>query len=45
VVGEKEASAGTVNVRKRSGGEQVSLPVEEFLAQARQLSSSRALTL
>ncbi len=45
VVGEKEAAAGTVNVRKRSGGEQVSSTIEEFLAQARQLSKSRALTL
>jgi threonyl-tRNA synthetase len=44
VVGEKEASSNSVNLRKRSG-EQVSLGVEELLQQARELMSSRSLTL
>jgi threonyl-tRNA synthetase len=44
VVGEKEASSGTVNLRKRTG-EQVSIAIEELLAQAKQLTRSRALTL
>jgi threonyl-tRNA synthetase len=45
VVGEKEASAGTVNLRKRSGGDQVVLPVEELIGQAKDLIRTRALTL
>jgi threonyl-tRNA synthetase len=45
VVGEKEASSGTVNLRKRSGGDQVSLQIEELMDQARELIRSRALTL
>jgi threonyl-tRNA synthetase len=45
VVGEKEASTGTVNLRRRTGGEQVTMPVEELIAQAKALISSRALTL
>jgi threonyl-tRNA synthetase len=44
VVGEKEASSGTVNLRKRTG-EQASIAIEELLAQAKQLTRSRALTL
>jgi threonyl-tRNA synthetase len=42
VVGEKEASSGTVSLRKRTGGDQGSLPVEELIELARQLSSTRA---
>ncbi len=45
VVGEKEASAGTVSVRKRSGGDQVVMPVEEFMRQAKALIDTRSLTL
>ncbi|HEX8620020.1 MAG TPA: threonine--tRNA ligase, partial [Thermoanaerobaculia bacterium] len=45
VIGEKEASSGTVNLRKRTGGDQVVLTVEELIAQARELISTRALTL
>jgi len=45
VVGEKEASSGTVSVRKRSGGEQEVLPVEEWIGRANALIASRALTL
>lgn len=45
VVGEKEAAAGTVNVRCRTGGDQVAMPVDELAAQARERISSRSLTL
>ena len=45
VVGEKEASANSVNVRKRSGGDQVAMSIEEFLAHTRSLLDSRSLTL
>ncbi|HSP15026.1 MAG TPA: threonine--tRNA ligase [Thermoanaerobaculia bacterium] len=45
VVGEKEASSGTVSLRKRTGGDQGSIPVEELLGQAIELMQSRALTL
>jgi len=44
-VGEKEASSGTVSLRKRSGGEQEVLPVEEWIGRANVLIASRALTL
>ena len=44
IVGEKEASSGTVSVRKRTGGDQGALPVDEVISQARQLIASRALT-
>jgi threonyl-tRNA synthetase len=33
VVGDKELEGGTLNIRRREGGDQVSLPVEQFLAQ------------
>ncbi|GAC1431292.1 MAG: threonine--tRNA ligase [Thermoanaerobaculia bacterium] len=45
VVGEKEASSGTVSVRKRTGGDQAVVSVEEFAAEARQLIAGRSLTL
>jgi threonyl-tRNA synthetase len=45
VVGEKEVAAGTVSVRKRTGGEQVSLSIDEFVAQARAVIAARSLTL
>jgi threonyl-tRNA synthetase len=45
VVGEKEAEAGTVSVRKRTGGEQAVISVEEFVAQALRLIGARSLTL
>ncbi len=45
IVGEKEASSGTVSLRKRTGGDQGSIKIEELLAQARELNRSRALTL
>jgi threonyl-tRNA synthetase len=44
VLGEKEATAGTVGLRKRNG-EQSTLTVEELLVQMRELIGSRALTL
>ena len=45
VVGEKEQAGGTVALRKRTGGDQGSVGVEELIDQARQLETSRALTL
>ncbi len=45
VVGEKEVSAGTVSVRKRTGGDQASVTVDEFVAEARRVIEARALTL
>ncbi len=45
VVGEKEASSGTVSLRKRTGGDQGSIAVEELITQAQQLIVSRSLTL
>ena len=45
VVGEKEAQAGTVAVRKRGAGDQGAVPVGEFVAAARGLIDSRSLTL
>ena len=33
VVGDKELEGGTLNIRRREGGDQVSLPIEQFLAQ------------
>ncbi|HJQ36823.1 MAG TPA: threonine--tRNA ligase [Thermoanaerobaculia bacterium] len=45
VVGEKEAAAGTVTLRKRSGGDQPTLSVEDVIAMAQELARTRALTL
>jgi threonyl-tRNA synthetase len=45
VVGEKEVAAGTVSVRKRSGGEQLSMSIDEFVAEARRGIAGRSLTL
>jgi threonyl-tRNA synthetase len=45
ILGEKEASSGTVSLRKRTGGDQGSIGIEELLGQAAQLIRSRALTL
>lgn len=45
VVGEKEVAAGSVSVRKRTGGDQVSMSVDEFVAEARRLIAARSLTL
>ena len=45
VVGEKEAEAGTVTVRKRTGGEQAVVTVEEFISDAQRLIRTRALNL
>src|SRR6266849_3266614 len=45
VVGEKEASSGTVSLRKRSGGDQGSMGVDQFISEARERISSRSLTL
>lgn len=45
IVGEKEASSGTLSLRKRTGGDQGSVTIDELVAQARQLIASRSLTL
>ena len=43
IVGEKEASSGTVSLRKRSGGDQGSVAVDEFISQAKEMTGSRTL--
>jgi len=45
VVGEKEAAAGTVTLRKRTGGDQPTVSVEELIAIAKEAVRLRALTL
>ena len=45
VVGEKEVSAGTVSVRRRTGGDQVSMSIDDFVAEARRVITARSLTL
>jgi threonyl-tRNA synthetase len=45
VVGEKEAAAGTVSLRLRTGGDQGSVPVEELIARAKELIGTRSLSL
>jgi threonyl-tRNA synthetase len=42
VVGDKELEAGTLNIRRREGGDQVSMAVDAFL---KQLSAESALPL
>src|SRR5262245_30650784 len=41
VVGEKEAAAGTVSVRLRHGGDAGTIPIEEFVAIAREAIAER----
>ncbi|MHB0968408.1 MAG: threonine--tRNA ligase [Thermoanaerobaculia bacterium] len=45
VVGEKEAEAGTVALRKRTGGDQGVISVDAVIEEAKRLISSRSLTL
>ena len=45
IVGEKEASSGSVSLRKRTGGDQGSISIEELIGTAKELIASRALTL
>jgi threonyl-tRNA synthetase len=45
IVGEKEAQSGTVTVRKRSGGDQAAISVEELIAVVKEQVRTRALTL
>ncbi len=45
IVGEKESSSGTVSLRKRTGGDQGAMSVDRFIAEAKELIVSRALTL
>ena len=45
VVGEKEASSGSVALRKRTGGDQGSLSVDEAITEMQRLVRERSLTL
>jgi threonyl-tRNA synthetase len=45
IVGEKEVSSGTVSLRKRTGGDQGSMTLDQVLAEAQRLVDSRSLTL
>src|SRR5688572_19762756 len=45
IVGEKEASSGSVSLRKRTGGDQGSLPVEELVGRMADLVARRELEL
>jgi len=45
VVGEKEAGSGEVSVRKRTGGDQGTSSIDDFVLDAKGLISARALTL
>ena len=45
VVGEKEASTGSVSLRKRTGGDQGAMSVDALVALARELIVRRSLTL
>jgi threonyl-tRNA synthetase len=44
IVGEKEASSGTVSLRKRAGGDQGAIAIDDLISQARELIHSRART-
>ena len=45
VVGEKEATSGTASLRKRTGGDQGSVGVDDLVEQARELIRTRSLLL
>jgi threonyl-tRNA synthetase len=45
ILGEKEASSGTVALRLRTGGDQGSVPLDELIARAKDLVATRSLTL
>jgi threonyl-tRNA synthetase len=45
VIGEKEVAAGTVTVRKRTGGDQAAMSVDEFVAETKKVIAARSLTL
>jgi threonyl-tRNA synthetase len=45
VVGEKEAQSGTVAVRKRVGGDQGVVSIDDFIADAKRSIEARSLTL
>ena len=45
VIGEKEVAAGTVTVRKRTGGDQAAMSVDDFVAEAKRVVAARSLTL
>ena len=43
IIGDKEAEAGTVSVRTRSGGDMGSMPLDEFIARVTEQTKSRTL--
>ena len=43
IMGDKEAEAGTVSVRTRSGGDMGSMPLDEFIAKVTEQTKSRTL--
>ena len=43
IIGDKEAEAGTVSVRTRSGGDMGSMPLDEFIAKVTEQTKSRTL--
>ncbi len=45
IVGEKEQEAGTVSLRKRTGGDQGSVEIDALIEEARSLVRARSLTL
>jgi threonyl-tRNA synthetase len=45
VAGQKEASSRTISLRTRSGGDQGSMTIEQFVAEAERLIAQRSLTL
>jgi threonyl-tRNA synthetase len=45
VFGDKEASAEAVNIRTRGKNEQVTMPLAEFIAKAKQLIATQSMEL
>jgi len=45
VFGDKEAEAGAISVRTRGKGDQGSIPLEEFIAKAKELAASKSMGL
>ncbi|MCI8554737.1 MAG: threonine--tRNA ligase [Clostridiales bacterium] len=43
VIGDREAEAGTVSVRSRSGGDKGVMPLDDFLAMAKEEAETRAI--
>ena len=43
VIGDREAEAGTVSVRSRSGGDMGAMPLDDFLAMAKEEVDTKAI--